>query len=1177
MLKSKFARALPHAVFVCALGAAIPVRAAESAPGKAGYPPPVQPASDEAETAMRRFRVPKGLKVELAAAEPLLANPVAFSIDEQGRFYVAETFRLHAGVTDIRGHMDWLDEELAVKTVEERVAYMTRHEGKRIADHTKYSDRLRLVWDSDGDGRADKSTVFADGFNGIADGIGAGVLARHGDVYFANIPSLWKFTRDDLRLTNAPSTNGLPFTPQLANRKSNIVSLATGFGIRVGFLGHDLHGLRFGPDGKLYFSIGDRGAHVTNKEGKLIENRETGVVYRCDPDGSNLEIFATGLRNPQELVFDQFGNLWTGDNNSDGGDPARWVYVVEGGDSGWRVGYQFITQPNSRGPWLAERQCYPHFEGQAAFLLPPLANIGNGPSGLAYHPGTGLSDRYKDHFFLCDFRGGTGSGVHSFAVKPRGAGFEVIDRAEFLWDVLVTDGDFGYDGCFYVSDWVNGWNQTGKGRIYRVFDPETRASPLVAEVRRLFADGFDNRSPKELAALLAHPDQRVRQEAQFALVSKGAVAVDLLKGILKSGAEVGWANFVAPQQLQPRLARLHAVWGLGQVSSLRPQTSDSALAIDGLLAVAADADPEVRSQAAKALGDARAAGAHEALVKLLSDPDPRPRYFAAIALSKLGRKETVPAFIESLRANDSKDLYLRHAGVLGLAALADASTLKGLATDSSAAVRLAAVVALRRQERAEISAFLSDTEPAVVLEAARAINDLPIPGALPQLAALLTDADVLARQQFAAQQQRRRAATAKNAKTPKPDDEPDVLFAPLLRRVVNAHFRLGTPANAATLVAFATSGVGPDSVRAEAISALGDWPKPAGRDNVTGLWRPLEKRDAAVAARAVKEKIDLLLRKQPGPVELAALKVAIKLGIAEAATAAFTLVADVERSGNIRIEALRALATFKGARLGDAMKLALTDKDESLRTEATRIQAQLKPSDATARLRGVLERGGAREKQAAFATLAGMPGSAADEILSQWLDKLSAKQVPAELQLDLIEAAGRRQAREVKDRLTRFERNRPAGDDLRSYRECLTGGSLEEGRRIFTERQDVFCVRCHKVNGEGGEAGPDLTGLATRQPREYILESIVYPNKQIAAGFESLLLTMKNGATYAGIFKGETDAELEINSPEDGPLKLKKADIKSRERGPSAMPEELRQVLGKRDLRDLVEFLGSLK
>ena len=1148
MLKTSSVSALLRAVFVCGILSATSLPAAEMVERKGAYPPPVQPASDEGELALKRFRVAKGLKVELAAAEPHLANPVAFCIDEQGRFYVAETFRLHAGVTDIRGHMDWLDEELAVRTVEERVAYMTRHEGKRIEDYKKHSDRLKFLWDSDGDGKADKSTVFADGFNGVADGIAAGVLARKGEVFFANIPNLWSF-----RDTNNDG---------IADVKK---SLSYGYGVRVGFLGHDLHGLRFGPDGKLYFSIGDRGSYIKNKEGKIVENRETGVVYRCDPDGANLEIFATGLRNPQELVFDQYGNLWTGDNNSDGGDPARWVYVVEGGDSGWRVGWQFINSPNARGPWLAERMCYPSFEGQAAYLLPPLANIGNGPSGLTYYPGTGLNDSFKDRFFLCDFRGGTGSGIHSIAVKPKGAGFEVTDRSDFIWDVLVTDGDFGPDGCFYLTDWVNGWNLTGKGRIYRVFDPETRNSPLVLETKKLIAEGFDQRSSDELAKLLAHADQRVRQEAQFSLAAKGAGSIKSFAGVLSGNQQ---------------LARLHAVWGLGQIgnrlASLDGYVHFSRLAFDEVASLLQDKDAEVRAQAAKVLGDSRAhlGEGYGGLVRLLSDAEARPRFFAAISLSKLGHKEALPAVVEMLRVNSDKDRYLRHAGVMALAALADAKTLAQFAGDQNSSLRLAAVVALRRQESPAVADFLKDQNPWIVLEAARAISDLPIAAALPKLAALIDDKELLARAESASNDQRASVAAAKKSKL---DQEPDVLVQPLTRRIVSAQFRLGTAANANALTAFALNSAAPSAVRAEAVAAFGDWAKPSGRDRITGLWRPIEKRDASVANRTLQKNIDALLNNPSSTVKLAAIKVATKLGIKEGENAAFALLNDDKQRGDVRLEALKALSSLKASKLGDAVKVALTASDESLRNEATKIQARLKPGDATAKLRTALESGTRGEKQSAFAALATVPGAAADQIISGWLDKLIAKQVPAEVQLDLIAAAQQRQSQEVKDKLTKFERARPAEDDLRNYRECQEGGNAEEGRKIFLERAEVSCVRCHKAGGEGGEVGPDLGKVGESKTREYILESIVYPNKHIAAGFENVLVTMKDGAIYAGLLKNETADEIEVNSPEDGILKLKKADIKDRQRGLSGMPEELRQVLTKQDLRNLVEFLSGLK
>ena len=157
----------------------------------------------------------------------------------------------------------------------------------------------------------------------------------------------------------------------------------------------DMHGLKMGPDGRIYFSIGDRGLHVKT-EGRVVSNPHSGAVLRCNPDGSELELVATGLRNPQELVFDPYGNLFTGDNNADGGDKARWVHVIEGGDSGWSLGYQEMKQPTRLGPWNAEKIWNTQFDGQHANIVPPVAYLGNGPSGVTIHPGVAqIPDRYK--------------------------------------------------------------------------------------------------------------------------------------------------------------------------------------------------------------------------------------------------------------------------------------------------------------------------------------------------------------------------------------------------------------------------------------------------------------------------------------------------------------------------------------------------------------------------------------------------------------------------------------------------------------------------------------------------------------------------------------------------------------------------------------------------------------
>jgi quinoprotein glucose dehydrogenase len=150
------------AVLASLVPAATSLRAADNQAARSG--PKIQPASDEGANAIKGFQPPAGYKVELAAAEPLFANPVSFTIDEQGRFYVAETFRFNAGVLDIRGIMHWLDEELASKSVPERVAYTRRRSindkgEKPLKWFTDNEDRISLVWDSNGDGVAETSSL----------------------------------------------------------------------------------------------------------------------------------------------------------------------------------------------------------------------------------------------------------------------------------------------------------------------------------------------------------------------------------------------------------------------------------------------------------------------------------------------------------------------------------------------------------------------------------------------------------------------------------------------------------------------------------------------------------------------------------------------------------------------------------------------------------------------------------------------------------------------------------------------------------------------------------------------------------------------------------------------------------------------------------------------------------
>ncbi len=671
----------------------------------AAVEPKVAEASREAQDAIKSFKVPDGWRAELFAAEPNVANIVAFSLDRHGRAYVCESFRQNKGVTDNRGHDEkWLRADLAAKSVADRIAYHKQLLGEKgVADYQAQDDRIRLIEDTDGDGLADRSTVFANGFNRLEDGTGAGVIEFGGSVYYTCIPKLWKFVDRD------------------GDGKSDErVVLHDGYGVRVAFRGHDMHGLVVGPDGRLYFSIGDRGYNVVTKEGKTLNDPASGAVFRCELDGSGLELFATGLRNPQELAFDQFGNLFTGDNNSDGGDKARWVYVVEGGDTGWRMEYQYIPD---RGPFNREKIWQPFHPEQPAYIVPPVENVADGPSGLIYYPGTGLGDQYNDCFLLADFRGTPNqSGIRTIRVEPRGAHFKLAANDKLVWNILATDLALGSDGGLYISDWVDGWDGTGKGRIYRFVSDKESKSVASEEVKTLLQGDWSELTDDNLKNLIGHLDQRIRQAAQFELVSRKQSKV---------------LSELAADSARSTLARIHAIWGLGQLARLQPTSRQ--VALNAVLRVVNDKDAQVRAAACLVLGDNRFADAAAALVKSIGDAEPRVAHYAATAYAKLGLAEAFEPAVKLLRQGNNEDPVLRHAAIWALSkSTVSDDKIAALAGDESMPVRLGAVVALRRRQSSKIEQFLSDKHPQVVAEAARAIHDVPIESSFGKLAELIT-------------------------------------------------------------------------------------------------------------------------------------------------------------------------------------------------------------------------------------------------------------------------------------------------------------------------------------------------------------------------------------------------------------------------------------------------------
>lgn len=403
-------------------------------------------------------------------------------------------------------------------------------------------DEIRLLEDTDGDGYADKATVYATGFNSIQ-----GLAQHDGTVYVMHSPYL----------TALRDTKG---TGKADERRD----LITGLGlapevdqIRL----HNANGVVVGHDGWLYLALGDHGCNVLRPEGdRLI--LEGGGILRCRPDGRDLHVFARGLRNIYDVALDSDLNVFVRDNENDGGTyKVRLCHSFFGADHGY--------------PYL--------YEERPAEALPPLADLGLGaPAGGVFYLETQFPPEYRGQPLFCEW----GRAVVRSPLKKASSTFTALKESDFAagagndpYGFKPTDLVVDRDGSLFISDWCDGQRpQRGRGRIYQV-----RYVGKDADKQLLDPNDNDKLATEKLVAQLDSPSYWIRRTAQDVLERRG-----------KDGGVAVLAALQA--QKLGVLARQHAIWVMAK--SGRSDT------LDVLFALAEkDKDTSVQAQALRAIAD----------------------------------------------------------------------------------------------------------------------------------------------------------------------------------------------------------------------------------------------------------------------------------------------------------------------------------------------------------------------------------------------------------------------------------------------------------------------------------------------------------------------------------------------------------------------------------------------
>ncbi|MGY3052041.1 putative membrane-bound dehydrogenase-like protein [Pedobacter sp. UYEF25] len=545
------------------------------------------------QNALRGLSVAPGLTVQTMATEPTLINPTNIDVDERGRVWVTEAYNYRFEINNNK----------------------PRPQG----------DRILILEDKDGDGVLETSKVF---YQGPEINAPLGICVLGNRVLVSQSPYVWAFYDD----------NG----DDKADRKEILFQ-----GIGGEQHDHGMHSFTFGPDGKLYFNMGNEGKTLRDKYNKVVldqdgdeigpEKYKDGMLFRANPDGSNVECVGYNFRNAYEPAVDSYGNIWQSDNDDDGNKGVRINYIVEYGNYGFKdemTGAAWSTKRVN----LEESIPLQHWHQNDPGVIPNLLQTGAGsPTGMLIYEGSLLPKEFQNQMIHADPGPNV---VRSYPVKKNAAGFNaqiinILSGDKDQWfrpaDVCVAP-----DGSLIIADWYDpgvGGHRVGdlqRGRIYRV--STAKASTYKIPVQ-------DYTTPEGALSALQNPNLAVRRHAFIALQQMGTKAIPRLEKLWRSSKN-------------PRM-RARALWVLSKSPNAEKYLSQ---AIEGQ-------NPDLRITGLRAARQAKIDVIKYVKV-LVNDSDPQVRRECAIALRHNKAPEAPKLWATLATQNDGSDRwYLEALGV----------------------------------------------------------------------------------------------------------------------------------------------------------------------------------------------------------------------------------------------------------------------------------------------------------------------------------------------------------------------------------------------------------------------------------------------------------------------------------------------------------------------------------